>query len=492
MSHYELIKEGSILPETAAGALYDGAFRPASDTVDVTEKATGEVLFMGGMASAADVADVCAKAAKAQQEWAAFSPVARGDVLRKFAQLCEDHAEEIGAWIIRETGSIPPKAPFEIMTSAREAIETAALCGQPAGHILASEHNRASYARRVPLGVVAVITPWNSPFILAARVMLPALAMGNACVLKPDLQTPVCGGYLVAKLFELAGVPAGVVGVLPGGAETGAALVADPNVNMVSFTGSTATGRKIGAVAGEQLKKVSLELGGNNAAIIFEDADLDRAVSATAFGAFFHQGQICFTIGRHLVHESVAEAYATKLAEKAKSLHVGNPAVDMCHLGPMINDTQAARAEALMTESVEMGAKVLAGGARDGLNFTPTVLSDVTPDMPIYTQEIFGPVAPIIPFKTDDEAIALANGVDYGLATSLFTRNQARAMALSKQLRTGIVHINDQTVVHEVFGPIGGMGASGNGARSGGPGVLEEYSQWQWVTVNDDVPDYPF
>ena len=261
---------------------------------------------------------------------------------------------------------------------------------------------------------------------------------------------------------------------------------------MIAFTGSTATGRKVGEAAGRHLKKVALELGGNNATIVFEDADIEGAVAATAFGSFFHQGQICFTVGRHLVHESVVEKYSQKLAEKAESLHVGNPAIDMCHLGPMINEAQAARAENLMTESIKQGATVLAGGKRDALNFTPTVLGNVTTDMPIYTEETFGPIAPIVSFKSDDDAIALANGVDYGLATSIFTSNQARAMALSKKLNTGIVHINDQTVVHEVFGPIGGMGSSGNGARSGGPSTMDEYSQWQWVTVNDQVPEYPF
>ncbi|GLS32661.1 benzaldehyde dehydrogenase (NAD+) [Mesorhizobium albiziae] len=482
-----------LLTGEMSGSIYIGRFRPArSGTIPVTDKATGEVLFTGGVASPEDVTDACRIAKQAQVQWAQKPSIERGDVLRKFAQLCEVHADEIGQWIIRETGSIPPKAPFEIMTSAREAIEIAGTTGQPVGYILASAHARKSYARRVPLGVVGVITPWNSPFILAARVVLPALAMGNAVVLKPDLQTPVCGGYLMAKLFELAGVPEGVFTVVPGGGDVGAALVENPDVDMISFTGSTATGRKVGEVAGRDLKKVALELGGNNAAIVFEDADIDGTVSATAFGSFFHQGQICFTVGRHIVHESIAEAYATKLAEKARNLHVGDPFTQHVHLGPMINEKQAERAQRLLDDSVAAGANVLAGGGREGLNFKPTVLADVTTDMSVYADEIFGPIAPIVTFKTEDEAVALANGVSYGLATSIFTRNQAKAMRIAERVRTGIVHINDQTVLHEVFGPIGGMGASGNGARSGGPSVMDEYSQWQWITVNEDIPPYPF
>jgi benzaldehyde dehydrogenase (NAD) len=248
----------------------------------------------------------------------------------------------------------------------------------------------------------------------------------------------------------------------------------------------------VGEAAGRGLKKAMLELGGNNAAIIFDDADIDATVSAAAFGSFFHQGQICFSIGRHIVHESVAETYALKLAEKAARLRVGNPHTEQVHMGPIINEKQAARAQKLLDDSVQQGAKIAAGGTRDGLNFAATVLTDVTIDMPIYLDETFGPVAPIVTFSTEAEAIELANNVPYGLATSIFTRDQARAMRISEKVKTGIVHINDQTVLHEVFGPIGGMGASGNGSRSGGPSVMDEYSQWQWVTVNDVVPPYPF
>jgi benzaldehyde dehydrogenase (NAD) len=482
-----------LLAERMSGSVYIAGFRPATGgNVVVTDKASGETLYSSGIAGVADVAEACRVAKKAQEQWALKPPIERGDVLRKFAQLCELHADELGHWIIRETGSIPPKAPFEVMTSAREAIEIAGLTGQPVGYILASGLPRKSYARRVPLGVVGVITPWNSPFILAARVMLPALAMGNSVVLKPDLQTPVCGGYLIAELFERAGLPEGVLTVIPGGPEVGAALVENPDVAMISFTGSTASGKKVGEAAGRGLKKTMLELGGNNAAIIFDDADLDATASAAAFGSFFHQGQICFTIGRHIVHEAIAKTYAAKLAEKAKNLRVGNPFTDQVHMGPIINEKQAARAQKLLDDSVASGAKITAGGKRKGLNFEATVLTDVKIGMPIYSEETFGPIAPIITFSTEAEAIELANNVPHGLATSVFTRDLAKGMRVSDKVKTGIVHINDQTVLHEVFGPIGGMGASGNGSRSGGPSVMDEFSQWQWITVNEQVPPYPF
>lgn len=489
----DLMDDAVLLNDAYSGSIVlEDPQKARGGDVDVTDKATGEVLFTAGLASAEDVDAAVATAQEAQKAWAAKSPVERGDVLREFARLCGEHLDEISGWIIRETGSIPPKAPFEVMTSARDALASAALTEQPQGYLLSTSLPRESRARRVPLGVVAVITPWNSPFILAARIVLPALAMGNGCVLKPDIQTPVCGGYLFAKLVELAGAPKGLVTVVPGAGDIGAALCKHPGVNMVSFTGSTVTGRKVGESAGCNLKKVALELGGNNATIILPDADLNAVASATAFGSFFHQGQICFTIGRHLVHEDVADKYARILAEKARNLHVGNPATQQVHLGPMINESQAARAQDIYQRSIAMGAKAVVEGGREGLMFKPAVVTGVTRDMPLFKEEIFGPIAPIMTFGSDEEAIELANAVEYGLATSIFTADLFRANRIADGVKTGIVHINDQTVVHEVFGPIGGMGASGNGARSGGPSMADEYSQWQWVTVNSTVPEYPF
>ena len=489
----DLMRNAVLLNSDYMGAIVLDKPVPArGGEIDVTDKATGESIFTAGLASLEDVDAAVTTAKKAQEEWARKSPIDRGDVLREFARLCSVHQEEVGNWIIRETGSIPPKAPFEVLTSARDALGSAALTEQPQGYILSSTMPRESKARRVPLGVVAVITPWNSPFILAARIILPALAMGNGCVLKPDIQTPVCGGYLFAKLVELAGAPKGLVTVVPGGGDIGAALCTHPGVNMISFTGSTQTGRKVGAAAGGGLKKVTLELGGNNATIIFPDSDLNAVASATAFGSFFHQGQICFTIGRHLVHESIADEYAKILADKAANLHVGDPANQQVHLGPMINETQALRAQDILDRSVKMGAEVLYDGGRDGLMFKPAVVKGVTKEMPLFQDEIFGPIAPIMTFKTEEEAIELANSVDHGLATSVFTSDLGVASRMADGVKTGVVHINDQTVVHEVFGPIGGMNASGNGARSGGPSMADEYSQWQWITVNTTVPEYPF
>jgi len=264
--------------------IYSGGWRSAEGgTLKVTDKASGEALGEIGLASATDVASAATVARKAQRDWAAVPGPHRGDIVRKAAQLVSEHADEIAAQIVRETGSIRPKGHAEAMLTAREILEAASLASQPTGVINASEvAGRHSIARRVPVGVVGVITPWNSPFLLAARAVAPALATGNAVLLKPDPQSPVCGGVFFAQLFEAAGLPPGLLHVLPGAAETGEALVKDPNVNMISFTGSTRVGRAIGATAGSLLKRTSLELGGNNAFIVLDDVDIESAASRVA------------------------------------------------------------------------------------------------------------------------------------------------------------------------------------------------------------------
>jgi benzaldehyde dehydrogenase (NAD) len=349
-----------------------------------------------------------------------------------------------------------------------------------------------NYARRVPHGGVGVISPFNFPLILSLRAVAPALAAGNAVVLKPDPQTAAAGGVVIARVLEEAGVPAGVFQMLPGGPEAGEALVTAPEVKMVQFTGSTAVGRRIGALCGQHLKKVSLELGGKSALIVLDDADLDRAASNVAWGAWLHQGQICMASGRVLVHEQVAAGLIERLVGKATHMPVGDPASGQVALGPMINARQVARALAIVQDSVKAGAKLEAGGTAEGLFFKPTVLSGLKAGMRAFDEEVFGPVVNISTFSSDDEAVALANQTEYGLAAAVISPNVGRAMALGERLKTGMLHINDQTVNDECTNPFGGVGCSGNGGRVGGPADLDEYSQWQWVTVKAEAPQYPF
>jgi len=476
------------------GQLYSGGWRDASGgTRPVVEPATGNTLATIGFADSADVARAASAAATAQRDWANTGFQERAAVLRRAGELIEQHAEEIQWWIIREAGSVQPKAELETHVAAQECFEAAALPSRPFGRILPSEQPRFSLERRVPAGVVAVIAPFNVPLILSIRSVAPALALGNAVVLKPDPRTAVCGGVVLARVFEEAGLPDGLLHVLPGGAEAGEALVADPHVRVVSFTGSTAAGRKVGATAARHLKRVHLELGGNSALVVLDDADLDLAVGAGAFGSFLHQGQICMTTGRHLVHERLADAYIEALAAKADALPVGDPAGGQVALGPVIDAGQRDKIHGLVTASVDGGAKLAAGGSYDQLFYRPTVLTDVRPDSPAYAEEVFGPVAPVLRFADVEEAARLAADTDYGLSLGILTRDPLKGLEFAARIPSGIVHINDQTVSDEAQIPFGGVGASGTGSRFGGAEAnIEAFTETQWVTMRSEIPAYPF
>jgi benzaldehyde dehydrogenase (NAD) len=351
---------------------------------------------------------------------------------------------------------------------------------------------RTSMARRVPVGVVGVICPWNFPLVLPARSVGPALALGNAVILKSDPNTPIGGGVLTARIFEEAGLPEGVLHVMGGGAEVGQALCEDPNVRMISFTGSTATGRKVGEAAGRNLKRIVLELGGNSPLVVLEDADIEAASSAGAWGSFIHQGQVCLAVSRHLVHESIADEYVKALAERASHLPVGNPAKDEVALGPIINEKQVQRVEKIVEESVSQGAKAVTGGSHDGPFFEATVLDEVTDSMPAFTDEIFGPVAPVIRFKDDAEAVELANKTEYGLVAAVQSGSQRRGDAVAQQLHAGMVHVNDSTINEEPPAPFGGFGSSSNGGHFGGVANLELWTEWQWMTSREKAEPFPF
>ena len=463
----------------------------AGGILDVIEPATGQPLGRVALANAQDVRASCAEAKQAQKVWAVMPYGERAKVFRKAAELLEASRAEYAAWIVRETGGILPKAMFEIDSVLHHCHEAAAMLTQPKGLVLPSADGVTSLARRVPHGVVGVISPFNFPFLLTSRAALPALATGNAVVLKPDPRTPVSGGVLLALLLEAAGLPKGVFHMLPGEADAGEALVIDPDVTMVSFTGSTAVGRRVGELAGRHLKKVALELGGKNALIILDDADLELAICGGSWASWLHQGQICMSAGRHLVHKDIAEAYTQRMAEKAKALPMGDPHTQAVALGPLITAKQVERVDRIVQASVNMGARLLAGGTHNGQFYAATVLADVTPEMPVFREEIFGPVVSITTFGTDAEAIALANDSEYGLAAGVHTRDIGRGMAIVEQLQVGLAHVNDQTVNDDGTMPMGGRGASGNGSRHGGPANWDEFTQWQWITVRNTAPAYP-
>ncbi|MGB1091316.1 MAG: aldehyde dehydrogenase family protein [Oceanobacter sp.] len=465
----------------------------AGETYQITEVATGASLGRINLSSADEVNAALAAAHAAQADWAATDFETRANVMRKFAQLLEQNADLIHAWNARECGSILPKSQWELKACIDQAYMSADLALQPNGEIFPSSMpGRDNRWVRVPVGVVGVISPWNFPMLLSLRSVMPALVMGNAVVMKPDLQSSVIGGVLLLDLLREAGVPEGVCQLVLGGAEVGQQLVEHPLANMIAFTGSTAVGRIIGEHCGRTLKKSSLELGGNNAMIVCEDADLTSAASCGAWGAFLHQGQICMQSGRHIVSNQILDQYVETLAARAKNLVTGNPFTQQSHLGPLINDRQAERVMRLIEESVAMGAEVVCGGQRDGRFISATVIRNVTPDMPIYKEEIFGPVAPVIGFDSDAEAIALANDSDYGLSAAIHSGNLVRANAMAQQIHAGMVHINDQTVNNEYQVPFGGMKCSGNSGRFGGPANLDEFTERKWISTMAASIQYPF
>ena len=425
-----------------------------------------------------------ALAARAQRDWAEVTPQERSEVLLGAARALREHSGEIREWIVRESGGVPAKGDYEIAAGLSQLAQAAGLAALPYGEILSPPGpGQASYAWRVPLGVVGVINPWNAPLLFAMRALAPALALGNAVLLKPDPHTPVSGGVIVARLFEEAGLPDGLLHVLPGGPGTGEAVVTDPHVAMVSFTGSTEAGRAVARAAGQGLKRVALELGGKNSIVVLDDADVDAAAAAGAMSSFGYQGQACVAAGRHVVHADLVEPYTEALIGQAKAMRVGDPREAGVALGPVISERQAARIERIVQESVAAGAQVLAGGHRDGLFYPPTVLADIERTMPAFTEEIFGPVAPIVSFHTDPEAVEIANDTGYGLTAAVHSGSLQRAATIAEQLRTGMVHLNDVSAKDAANAPFGGMGTSGNGSRIGGTANLEQFTQWRWMTM---------
>jgi benzaldehyde dehydrogenase (NAD) len=473
-------------------ALFSDWLATSAGTAEVRDPSTDELLATVGIGGAADIARAAAEARAAQREWAKSLPTARATILNNAADLLERNGEELIPWIMKESGSIQPKAGIEIEHGALFIRHAATLATQPTGLMLPGFDNRTNYAKRVPHGVVGVISPFNFPLVLSVRAIAAALALGNAVVHKPDPRTPIAGGIIIARIFEEAGLPKGVLQIVPGGIEAGEALCTDPNIAMVSFTGSANAGSKVGELCGKHLKKVQLELGGKNALVVLDDANLDIAASNCAWGAFLHQGQICMATGLILAQDSIVDGLTERLVGKASHLPAGDPSSGQVALGPIISDNQVQNIQNIVDDAIAKGAKCLAGGTHDGRFYAATVLAGVKPGMRAFEEEIFGPVACIASFATDEEAIELANMSEYGLAAGVISRSTGRALALGEQLNVGQLHINDQTVNGGPFAPFGGRGKSGNGTRIGGPADIEEFTQWMWISVKEDATPYPF
>ncbi|WP_328675899.1 aldehyde dehydrogenase family protein [Streptomyces sp. NBC_00343] len=429
----------------------DGTFRPASSgrTADVVEKATGAVIGTYALGGAVDVGRAVAAARAAQPGWAALGAPERAAGLRRMAEFFQAHHAELVEQSMRETGGVRAKAEDEVSTGIRQLRISMIQASENAGDLLPPyKAGKLSMSRAVPLGVIGVITPWNYPVNLAMRAVAPALAFGNTVVLKPAELTPIIGGQVLAEAARDAGLPPGVFNVVTGdGPDAGHALAEHTGLNLLDFTGSREVGLAIAASAATTLRPVRLELGGSNAFVVLDDADIDLAASCAMVASLEFQGQTCISAGRHIVTRAVADRYLDALTRRAAALRVGDPMSGTAELGPLISTRQRDRVHALVTASVEMGAEVLTGGTFDGLFYRPTVLAKVTPDMPAFTEEIFGPVLPVTVVDDQEEAVTVTNGLPM-LMNSVFSADLVRGLSVAERLDAGEVHVNDAHARH--------------------------------------------
>jgi aldehyde dehydrogenase (NAD+) len=454
---------------------------------------TNEVLFEFQAASEQDVDQAYQAALSAQKAWANTPPAQKQAVLLKLVDVMQERKDEIIDWLIKEGGSTLIKADIEWQATVRTVKEAATFPYRVEGKILPSDvPGKENRVYRSPKGVVGVIGPWNFPLVLAMRSVAPAIATGNTVVLKAASDTPVTGGLLIADLFDQAGLPKGVLNAVAGrGSEIGDAFVIHPIPRLISFTGSTEVGRRIAELAGKHLKEVVLELGGNNVQIVLEDANLEKAAEAAAIGKFMHQGQICMALNRIIVVESVYDQFVALFNEKVKRLKAGNPQDPATIIGPLINHDQVERIRNCINESIKLGAKVMVEGKVEGNVMSPVIVIEVSNDMPLAQTEIFGPVAPIIKVKDEEEAIAVANDSPYGLSGSVFSGSLERGVKVAKQIETGMIHVNDISVNEEAHVSFGGEKNSGIG-RFGGEWAIDKFTTVKWISVQEEYKYFPF
>jgi len=445
------------------------------------------------IASVADVDEAYQSAASAKLEWDRVNPYAKRAVFERAIRYVEDHTGEIVETIIAELGGTQLKAGFEISFVLDMLKEASTFPLRMEGRILPSPiDEKENRLYREPVGVVGVLSPFNFPFFLSMKSVAPALGAGNGVVLKPHEDTPICGGTLLGEIFEAAGLPAGLLNVVVTEiAAVGDAFLEHPIPRVISFTGSAAVGRHVAEVAARNFKKPILELGGNSAMIVLADADVDLAVDAAVFSRFTHQGQVCMSANRVLVHRDVYDEFLEKYVAKAASLPVGDPRDPATVVGPLINQKQADRLNDQVEQGIAEGARAVLRGAVNGTLFAPTVLVDVTPEMSVAREEMFGPVACVMPFDTDDEALAVANDSDFGLSGAIHTRNLDYGVELAKRVETGMIHINDTTIHDEPIVAFGGEKQSGLG-RLNGEWSLQEFTTLKWISIHRGRRQFPY
>jgi acyl-CoA reductase-like NAD-dependent aldehyde dehydrogenase len=472
----------------------DGSWVGSGELFDDLDPYRGTVVARVPAGTRADAARAVDAAAAAFPGWADVPPAEKQTLFLRAADIVERRKDEIIALLAAETGCASAFADFQLLTTVRLLRQASNWSYLPAGEVIRSDiPGTFALALRRPLGVVAVISPWNGAQVLAWRTVVNPLAFGNTVVLKPSEEAPISAGLLVAEILEEAGFPPGVLNVVthaPGGAVPIADEFFDrPEVRCANFTGSLATGRILAERAGRALKRCVLELGGYNPLIVLADADLDYAVEAAAFAAFFHSGQICMNARKVLVERPVYDTFIERLTARARSLPAGDPADPRTVIGPLINPTALARVARDVDDAVAAGARILVGGAGDGPCYRPTILADVPAGARIHSEETFGPVLVAHPVDSADEAVAVANSTSYGLSAGIITRDNQRGFALARRIDAGVVHVNDQTVADEPQLPLGGVEDSGWG-RSG-PHSMADFTELQWITTREGTGGHP-
>ncbi|MFN3146402.1 MAG: aldehyde dehydrogenase family protein [Paracoccaceae bacterium] len=480
--------------KTLRGMYIGGEWRPSARTFDDVNPSDGSIFAKAPEGGRAEARAAIEAAQRAFPAWSALPFHERAHAMLKIADVWERRAPDFVAAAQSEGGGWFGKGMFEAGYVAEVFRAAAGVCYGPIGEVLPSEHGKVSTAVRYPMGVVSVISPWNMPGILTSRGFAFPMAAGNTIVLKPSEDTPYAGGLFFAEVLEEAGIPAGVFNVVTCSRdnvqEMGDELVENPLVKGISFTGSTPVGRQIAARAGAHLKKACVELGGKDSLIVLEDADMDRATSAASFGSFMHQGQICMSVEKVLVQESVYPEFLRRFVERAARLKTGNVADKSNVIGPMINDRQVARVKHQIEDALAKGAKLALGGTVRDRFVEPTILTNVTPDMAVWQDETFGPVAVVVPFRTDAEAIALNNDTEYGLSAGIITADEDRALAMAARLETGMCHVNCSSINDEPHVPFGGTKASGVG-RHGGRWSMETFTETRWITLDRGGRPFP-
>jgi aldehyde dehydrogenase (NAD+) len=446
------------------------------------------------LANLEQIKDAYNKAKSAQKEWAKSTPEQRREVLTKALEYLEKNRKNILELITRETGGTLLKAQIEFgfgVSDIKDAIKMVDEIYSPKDYSSVTP-GKINRVYKLPLGVITSITPFNFPFNMATRTIFPAIALGNSVIHKPDLQVGIAGGQVFAKAFEEAGLPAGVYNsILTDLQESGDEFLLNPNSSFISFTGSTAAGKHIRKVTGGTLKRMALELGGNNPLVVLRDADVNKAVGVAVFGKFLHSGQICAITNRIIVHKDIYNEFVARYVEKVKGLTVGDPKDPNTNIGPVINEKQADKIMDLVNKAKESGLKVAVEGSRTGNVISPFVFVDVPNHSNLAACEIFGPVAQIIPAESDEQAICFANDTEYGLSSSIITSDLERGERLALEIESGTTHINDMPAVLEGNVPFGGVKKSGIG-RFGYEWIVEEFTVTKWVSVQKTKLDYPF